>query len=27
MVAVRDENDNLMGYYEKFEDKNLFKAD
>lgn len=27
MVAVRDENDNLIGYYEKFEDRNLFKAD
>ncbi|MGN0605108.1 MAG: fatty acid/phospholipid synthesis protein PlsX [Oscillospiraceae bacterium] len=27
MVAVRDENDNVIGYYEKFEDRNLFSAD
>ena len=26
-VAIRDENENLIGYYEKFEDKNLYKAE
>lgn len=26
-VAIRDKNGNLIGYYEKFEDKNLYKAE